>query len=206
MIVKNSVQTEVIRITEKGSMGVGTASPVAKLTIQSIEDTYPHVAGGVAVTALPTEAHVQFNDPTGYEAASLMAGKVSSSTGTESYGYLALSVKNPSNVWVESARLTSSGLGLGVTDPGAYRLYATGFTRLNRLNINGAYSLPTADGTSGYVLKTNGSGTVTWQPDATGSSSADLDGCRRARQMMPKSIIPAMFAWATVPPPRPKWM
>lgn len=175
MIVKNSVQTEVVRITEKGSMGVGTATPVAKLTIQSIDDIDPDKEGGVAVTALPTEAHVQFNDPTGYEAASLMAGKVSSSTGTESYGYLALSVKNPSNAWVESARLTSSGLGLGVTDPLTYRLYAAGSTRLDHLNINGRYSLPTVDGTSGYVLKTNGSGAVSWQPDATGSGSADLD-------------------------------
>jgi hypothetical protein len=34
--------------------------------------------------------------------------------------------------------------------------------------INGAYTLPTADGTNGYVLKTDGSGVVTWQADATG--------------------------------------
>jgi len=42
----------------------------------------------------------------------------------------------------------------------------------------GAYTLPSADGTSGYVLKTNGSGAVTWQE--VGASSDDLDDvCER---------------------------
>ena len=34
--------------------------------------------------------------------------------------------------------------------------------RSNSLNINGAYSLPTVDGSNTYVLSTNGSGTVSW--------------------------------------------
>ena len=38
----------------------------------------------------------------------------------------------------------------------------SGSTQINALNINNAFDLPTADGTSGYVLKTDGSGTVTW--------------------------------------------
>ena len=33
----------------------------------------------------------------------------------------------------------------------------------------GAYTLPTADGTAGYHLQTNGSGTVTWQPGGAGT-------------------------------------
>lgn len=34
--------------------------------------------------------------------------------------------------------------------------------RTNSLSINGAYSLPTVDGSNTYVLSTNGSGTVSW--------------------------------------------
>jgi hypothetical protein len=33
------------------------------------------------------------------------------------------------------------------------------------------YSLPLADGTANYILKTDGAGTVTWQPDTGGSGS-----------------------------------
>jgi hypothetical protein len=38
----------------------------------------------------------------------------------------------------------------------------------NSVNINNAYTLPSTDGTAGYVLKTNGSGLVTWQLDNPG--------------------------------------
>ncbi|MBU0458078.1 hypothetical protein KJ652_06805 [Patescibacteria group bacterium] len=38
------------------------------------------------------------------------------------------------------------------------------------LTIGGAYTLPVADGDSGYILKTNGGGTVTWAVDATAGS------------------------------------
>ena len=48
----------------------------------------------------------------------------------------------------------------------------------NFVNINNAYTLPNTDGTAGYVLKTNGSGVVTWQlddPGPTPSLSQVLD-------------------------------
>jgi len=39
-------------------------------------------------------------------------------------------------------------------------------TAVGSITINGAYSLPKADSTAGYVLTTDGSGTVTFQPSA----------------------------------------
>ena len=36
--------------------------------------------------------------------------------------------------------------------------------KTSALEINGAYSLPTVDGTASYVFTTDGSGTVSWQP------------------------------------------
>lgn len=39
-----------------------------------------------------------------------------------------------------------------------------GATNINTLRVNNAYTFPTADGTSGYVLQTDGSGNITFQP------------------------------------------
>ena len=44
------------------------------------------------------------------------------------------------------------------------------------MNINDAYDMPTADGTSGQVLTTDGSGVLTFADPSTGSSLADGDG------------------------------
>lgn len=54
---------------------------------------------------------------------------------------------------------------------GGYGLQATQSNTVylgNKVNINNAYTLPNTDGTSGYVLKTDGLGTVTWQADTSG--------------------------------------
>ena len=40
---------------------------------------------------------------------------------------------------------------------------------------SGGYTLPATDGTNGYVLKTNGSGTVTWQADSSGGGGGSGD-------------------------------
>ena len=47
-------------------------------------------------------------------------------------------------------------------------------TGLGKVSINGAYTLPNADGTSGYVLTTNGSGVVSWAA-AVASLTVDAD-------------------------------
>ncbi|MGE0635879.1 MAG: beta strand repeat-containing protein [Bacteroidia bacterium] len=47
--------------------------------------------------------------------------------------------------------------------PLIYGNFSTNLLRINgTLNVNNAYSFPTADGTANYVLQTNGSGTVSW--------------------------------------------
>lgn len=43
----------------------------------------------------------------------------------------------------------------------------------NSINVNDAYTLPTADGTNGYALVTNGAGTVSWQPVASSANTLD---------------------------------
>ncbi len=46
----------------------------------------------------------------------------------------------------------------------------TGAFKATAININSAFSFPTADGTSGQVLQTNGSGAVTWEDAASGGA------------------------------------
>ena len=40
--------------------------------------------------------------------------------------------------------------------------------QIGKLNINGAFTLPTSDGSANQVLKTDGNGTVSWAADSTG--------------------------------------
>ena len=51
------------------------------------------------------------------------------------------------------ALLTNIDGKFSVSDAGAVR-------------FNDAFTFPTADGTANYVLKTNGSGQLSWAPDA----------------------------------------
>jgi len=46
----------------------------------------------------------------------------------------------------------------------------TGAFKATSININSAFMFPTADGTSGQVLQTDGSGTVTWEDAASGGA------------------------------------
>jgi len=46
----------------------------------------------------------------------------------------------------------------------------TGVFKATSININSAFTFPTADGTAGQVLETNGSGVVTWEDAASGGA------------------------------------
>ena len=63
--------------------------------------------------------------------------------------------------------------------PLIYGEFNNDLVRINgTLNINNAFSFPTADGTNGQILATNGSGAVTW----TTVSGADNLGNHKASQ------------------------
>ncbi len=51
----------------------------------------------------------------------------------------------------------------------------TGAFKATSINVNSAFSFPTADGTSGQVLQTNGSGVVTWAAAGGGTDDQTLD-------------------------------
>jgi len=58
--------------------------------------------------------------------------------------------------------------------PGTYAGWFDGRVRSTGTLQVGNYILPTADGASGQVLKTNGSGTLSWQADNTGAGGDNL--------------------------------
>lgn len=68
-----------------------------------------------------------------------------------------------------------SGDRIGIlTDTPAYTLDINGSLKSSSLNINNAYSLPTADGFANQVLQTDGNGNTQWATVAGGSSTAPL--------------------------------
>ena len=64
----------------------------------------------------------------------------------------------------------SSGTGISTTKPVTISngLRVTGVTTVGGLNVNGAYTLPTSDGSNGQALITNGSGVVSFGTPAAG--------------------------------------
>jgi YVTN family beta-propeller protein len=59
----------------------------------------------------------------------------------------------------------------------------------NYVNINNAYTLPNVDGTAGYVLKTDGSGNVSWQSDGGASIPTLYEVLNQGNNSNTKSII-----------------
>ena len=64
---------------------------------------------------------------------------------------------------------------LGSVDKVWSNIYSTNIFVQN-LDINQAFSFPTTDGSSGQVLKTNGSGTLTWQNEGGGGGGSSPAG------------------------------
>lgn len=64
---------------------------------------------------------------------------------------------------------TTNNIDFGSTSYKWKNIFLEGY--INKVNVNNAYTLPITDGLNGQILKTNGSGTVTWQNDIGGSGT-----------------------------------
>ena len=69
--------------------------------------------------------------------------------------------------------ILKGNVGIGNTAP-SYKLDVNGTGRFVGALTVGAYTLPNTDGSANQVLKTNGSGVLTWQNDSGGISLTDL--------------------------------
>jgi len=77
------------------------------------------------------------------------------------------------NLWTGVSPLPLYNVGIGTLSP-LYKLDVQGTGRFTGALTIGSYTLPSTDSTGGYVLKTNGAGSVTWQPDA--NSGGNITG------------------------------
>uniref|UniRef100_A0A7V3RII3 Tail fiber domain-containing protein n=1 Tax=candidate division WOR-3 bacterium TaxID=2052148 RepID=A0A7V3RII3_UNCW3 len=77
------------------------------------------------------------------------------------------------NLWTSVSPLPLYNVGIGTLSP-LYKLDVQGTGHFTGALTIGSYTLPSTDSTGGYVLKTNGAGSVTWQPDA--NSGGNITG------------------------------
>lgn len=137
-----------------GSGGITNTGAIAGATTITASGQVTSVgldAGTGAITTTNTVSGATISDGAG---ATMSLGTVTANTLTDG-----------------TATLTAGGLtGLtGLTSVGAVN-----FSGASSVSI-GAYSLPVVDGTAGYILKTDGAGTVSWAAD-TGSSPGGASG------------------------------
>ena len=93
----------------------------------------------------------------------------------------------------------SAGLTISTTTSGDLTLSAAGSLHLNKLTVNSAYTLPTADGTTDYVLQTNGSGTVSWAAMSGGASQlSDLSDVGTTTATSGNLLIADGDSWESV--------
>lgn len=182
--------------TATPSFGLGTWSPSNKVVgITSTDATAPQYQNGILALAnsrtTPTAADelgallfISANNSTGnYRKGAAISSVLEGSGGANGFGASLRFITKGDNVLTsEKMRISPEGyVGIGVTAP------ASALDMKGDLRLEGAtsgyvglrapasatsvtYTLPTADGTSGQVLSTNGSGTLSWT--AAGGSSA----------------------------------
>ncbi len=91
--------------------------------------------------------------------------------------------------------LNNGNVGIGTSSP-LYTLDVYGSGRFTSGLRIGNYSLPSSDGAPGYVLKTNGAGTVSWMPDLVGVAGGQAGAWASSTDNL--LIYPADTNWTVV--------
>ena len=151
--------TEVVTVLNNGNVGIGTTAPSDKL----------HVIGDVRINGSTSSYLKTVNDTGGWT--------FGMDSGSSAYQFK-YGVSSPAT---KVTILSSGNVGIGTTSP-VYKLDVYGNFRVDGTLKIGAYTLPSTDGTANYILKTDGSGVLTWQADNdtnttyTGGTNLTLNG------------------------------
>lgn len=157
-------------IDNTGNIGIGQTVPLAKL----------QVGGGTSGTTNRSTVAILGGGSTGgiLDALNL----VNSATATYGNG-TAINFNNAGN-YTPTGRIIVQQVPSGtITDASmVFQVYQSGLKEALKLNpnqsvtFNESFTFPTGDGSSGQVLQTNGSGTVTWATVASGGGTVDGSG------------------------------
>tara|TARA_R110000796_G_scaffold7081_8_gene24712 strand:- start:13333 stop:18294 length:4962 start_codon:yes stop_codon:yes gene_type:complete len=146
--------------TDTGVGGAEVVSSNETLTIQ----------GGTNITVTNSGNIVTIRNDNSADLESVTAG--TGLTGGGNSGAVTLNVIGGSGITANADEIIVDSTVLRTT--GGQTIAGT--TRINQLGINGAFTFPTADGSANQVLKTNGSGAVTWVTPTVGDITAVVAG------------------------------
>ena len=146
----------VIYIVNGGKVGIGTTNPGFNLDVQG--SGTPTLC--VRNTSASADAMIHVGEPntTAY-------GLQIKWVGATGRVYFDNRYNHATNPYMFFRMRTSSGSNT-VT---AITINPAGSVNLKELQINGAFTFPTADGTANQMLKTDGGGTLTWTSAGTGT-------------------------------------
>jgi hypothetical protein len=179
--VMNHLGAENLTVLDSGNVGIGTTAPGAKLDVfagTNIPDTSATLGSGIrlsAGSATKADSYLNFwasstTSPLSYGAGRIHSGWDLSAGADWNESYIAFQTHaTDSASWTDDMIIKGGNVGIGTATPG-YLLDVFGSAKVLSLNINGAYSLATDAGTSGYVLTSNGVGGTSWLPASGGSS------------------------------------
>jgi hypothetical protein len=155
---------ELVRIQSDGKVGIGTTTP-SGIIHASGGPSPKYILAGNSQTAGNTTtlflSHVTSH--TNNKVAIISEAK--GSNGRGKLHFATTQKVSMGNVGVNDARMTITDdgkVGIGTTAPAGI------------LDIAGAYHFPDTDGTSGQVLQTDGSGTISWEDRGTPYSVGDF--------------------------------
>lgn len=185
--------TEKMRISAAGNVGIGTTSPAVLTHIQSTTATTNAVtdvlrldsqSSGTPANGIGVGMEFAVETSAGNtEVGALIEAVVTDVTAASEDFDLRFSTMAAGAAAAERLRITSTGnVGINQTNPGSaldvkgtLRLSgsSSGYVGLAPAAAAGSttYTLPAADGTSGQVLSTNGSGTLSWATPSGGFSN-----------------------------------
>ncbi len=182
-IVFASVSNAQNTFPASGAAGIGTTTPNASSMLditsatkglliprmtQAQRNAIAAPATGLMIFQTDGTKGFYYYNGTSWTAVSKSSWNLSGNSGTSVSNYMGTSDNKSLRIRTnntERAVIDSTGkMGLGTKTP-AYMLDVSGTGNFTGALKVGAYTLPTTDGTNGQVLKTNGTGALTWSND-----------------------------------------